>query len=330
MNICRRDFLLAGVGLGVMALDGSTFAVDGPAASTRRLKGFSPLSVKRIAVRVGAKRPFKVMHVSDTHIVRAMSADGDAKIRLAAARYAQMGYGEHYLWEAVAMARKDGAMLVHTGDMIDFVSKANLDFAGLVYGTDDWFVSAGNHEYSRFVGEAREDAEYKAGSYETVSEHYPNDLTFASRVVNGVNFVAADDVYYNFTEGQLRLMQKEVAKGLPIVFLCHVPLYAPKHYAHQMQRTGGLCAYETGVPDELVKIWKGGAVDPSNWRDRRVQQRTDAATAEFIAYLKAQPLVKAILCGHCHEFWEERFSPTAMMYVADATYHGGCSEIEFV
>ena len=330
MNICRRDFLLAGVGLGVTALDGSTFAVDGPAASTRRLKGFSPLDVKKLRIDVGAERPFKVVHVSDTHIVRAELSDGDRKIRLAAARYAQMGHGEHYLWEAVAMARKDGAMLVHTGDMIDFVSKANLDFVGLVYGTDDWFVSAGNHEYSRFVGEAREDAEYKAGSYETVSAHYPNNLTFASRVVNGVNFVAADDVYYNFTEGQLRLMQEEVAKGLPIVFLCHVPLYAPKHYAHQMQRTGGLCAYETGVPDELVKTWKGGAIDPSNWRDRRVQQRTDAATAEFIAYLKAQPLVKAILCGHCHEFWEERISPSAVMYVADATYHGGCNKIDFV
>jgi UDP-2,3-diacylglucosamine pyrophosphatase LpxH len=60
-----------------------------------------------------------------------------------------------------------------------------------------------------------------------------------------------------------------------------------------------------------------------------VQQRTDAATAEFVAYLKSQRLVKAVLCGHCHKFWEERFSQTAMMYVADATYHGGCNEIEF-
>ena len=329
MNCSRSEFVFGGISAGVMAV--ANVALGGErAAGGRKLKGFAPLDVKRIAVKVGAKRPFKVMHVSDTHIVRAESSDGDAKIRLAAARYPQMGYGEHYLWEAVARARKDGAMLVHTGDMIDFVSKANLDFAGLAYGTDDWFVSAGNHEYSRFVGEAREDAEYKAGSYETVSAHYPNNLTFASRVVNGVNFVAADDVYYNFTEGQLRLMRKEVSKGLPIIFLCHVPLYAPKHYAHQMQRTGGLCAYETGVPDELVNTWKGGTVDPSNWRDRRVQQRTDAATAEFIKCVKAQPLVKAILCGHCHEFWEERFSPTAMMYVADATYHGGCSEIEFV
>jgi hypothetical protein len=328
MNFSRRDFIVAGASAGMMAAGNAAFGeVLGP--EVRKLKGFAPLNVKRIFVEVGAERPFKVVHLSDTHIVRAVKSDGYAKIRLAAARYGQMGYGEHYLWEAVAMARADGAMLVHTGDMIDFVSKANLDFAGLAFGTDDWFVAAGNHEYSRFVGEAREDAEYKAGSYDRVFGHYPNDLTFASRIVNGVNFVAADDVYYNFTEEQLRLMKKEVEKGLPIVFLCHVPLHVPKHYEHMMQVTHGLCAYETGVPDNLVKTWKGGVVDPSNWRDRRVQQRTDGPTAEFIAYLKSQPLVKAVLCGHCHEFWEERFSPTAMMYVADATYHGGCTEIKF-
>ena len=155
MDCSRRDFLFAGVGAGAILAADSAFGGVSP-SSERKLKGFAPLDVKRITVKVGAKQPFKVFHVSDTHIVRAEKSDGDAKVRLAAARYPQMGYGEHYLWEAVTRARADGAMLVHTGDMIDFVSKANLNFAGLAFGTDDWFVSAGNHEYSRFVGEARE------------------------------------------------------------------------------------------------------------------------------------------------------------------------------
>lgn len=327
----RREFFKGAAAMFAAAAfaDGNAepvCAADAP----RRPKGFAPLNVRRVKIAVGAERPFKVMHVSDTHLVRAELSDGERKLKLAAGRYPQMGYGEHYLDEAVSLARREGARLVHTGDMIDFVSKSNLDLAGLAFASDDWFVCAGNHEYSRFVGEAREDAEYKAGTYDEVLARYPNDLTFASRVENGVNFVSADDVYYNFTESQLALMKKEVAKGLPIVFMCHVPPYVPGHYAHQIERTGGVCAYETGVPDELVKTWKGGAVDPDDWRDRRVQQRTDEATAEFLAYLKSQPLVKALLCGHCHEFWEERFSPTAMMYIADATYRGGCSEIEIL
>lgn len=335
MNYNRRDFLFASIGAGIATASGHSWGENKSSAARpetearRKLRKFSPLDVKKIVVNVGAERPFKVVHVSDTHIVRVEKSDGDRKMHLAAARYPQMGYGEHYLGEAVALARKNNALLVHTGDMIDFISKANLDFIELTYGTDDWFVCAGNHEYSRFVGEAREDAAYKAENYELVSAHHPNDLTFASRVINGVNFVAADDVYYNFTAEQRLYLEAEVAKGLPIVFLCHVPLHTPKHYAHMMQTTGGVCAYETGVPDELVKTWKGGTIDPANWRDRRVQQRTDAETADFIAYLKSQSLVKAVLCGHSHGFWEERFSPSAMMVVADANYRGGCNEIEF-
>ena len=42
-----------------------------------------------------------------------------------------------------------------------------------------------------------------------------------------------------------------------------------------------------------------------------------------------QPLLKAILCGHCHHFYEERFSPTAIQYVVGAGYNGDAYEIEF-
>ncbi len=325
----RREFICAGAGFLAASALGAPADKSAP-SSGRKLKGFRPLNVRKVRVNVGAERPFKVMHVSDTHMLRVDSSDGERRIKLAAERSRYMGHGEHYLAEAVCRARRDGAMLVHTGDMIDFVTNANLKFAELTYGADDWFVCAGNHEFSRFVGEAREDAEYKSGTYATVSAAFPNDLTFASRVVNGVNFVSADDVYYNFTGDQLARMEKEVAKGLPIVFMCHVPPYLPRHYAHVMKSNRGLCSYEVGVPDELVKTWKGmGAPDPANWRDRRVQQHADEATLEFLAYLKAQPLVKALLCGHCHEFWEERFSPTAMMYVAGANLHGDCTELEF-
>lgn len=40
-------------------------------------------------------------------------------------------------------------------------------------------------------------------------------------------------------------------------------------------------------------------------------------------------LDEAILCGHCHRFYEERFSPTAMLYAVDATYHGGVQAVYF-
>ena len=230
-----------------------TVAEDmGPTAKSNGLKGFKPLKVKRIRIEIGAERPFRAFHLSDTHIVRADATEKDPrKVELAAKRYPVMGFGEHYFDEAVHMARTEKAMLLHTGDMIDFVSNANLKYTGLAFGSDDWFVSSGNHEFSRYVGEAREDELYKAGSWDRVQASYPNDLAFASRVVNGVNFVSFDDVYYNVAPDVLSRLEREVEKGLPIVLMCHVPFYTPKHYARNMKNTKGVCSYLAGTPDDL-------------------------------------------------------------------------------
>ncbi len=294
--------------------------------------GLRPLELNRIRIDVGADRPFKAIQVTDTHLTRVdASENDDRKMKLAARRYPMMGYGEYYLSEAVFRARHENALLLHTGDMYDFVSRANLDLSKRYFATGDWFATVGNHEFSRYVGEAEENAEYKAVSAARVSAVWPNEISFASRVVNGVNFVAVDDVYYNFTGSQLELMEKEVKRGFPIVMMCHVPIHLPRHYELMMKQTKGVCSYETGVPDELINTWRKERDFPAGekWRDRRVQQRSDAETVEFIKYLKAQPLLKAILCGHTHRFWRERFSPTAVQYICAATYQGRGYMIDF-
>ena len=149
--------------------------------------------------------------------------------------------------------------------------------------------------------------------------------------MNGVNFVSFDDVYYNVAPDVLPRLEKEVGKGLPIVLMCHVPFYTPKHYAHNMEKSKGVCAYMTGTPDELVDTWGGRHDFPEDqkWRDRAVQQRADAPTKEFVRYMKSQPLIKAVLTGHCHEYWEERITPSAIQYTASATYCGECTAIDF-
>ena len=45
--------------------------------------------------------------------------------------------------------------------------------------------------------------------------------------------------------------------------------------------------------------------------------------------MKSQPLIKAVLTGHCHEYWEERITPSAIQYTASATYCGECIAIDF-
>ena len=169
---------------------------------TRDFQPLPPLKVKEIDIKVGAESPFSVLHVSDTHLTRVDNRDDEAKMRLAAGRSRWAAWGEHYLDEAIRYAADRGMYMMHTGDLCDFVSEANLDSAALHLGAADWFVSAGNHEYSKYVGEAREDEAYKADSRDKVQGAFPNDLTFASRIIGGVNFVSLDDVYYNITEAQ--------------------------------------------------------------------------------------------------------------------------------
>lgn len=325
----RRDFFKAGAGaMLASALPFNAFAEVERIAPDYK----SSLDLKRITIKVGAKKSFGALHISDSHITRVDRRDDERKMILAAKRSTIFQYSERYLWEMLRFAQENNLMVIHTGDMEDFVSESNLDIASCFYKESGAIVSAGNHEYSLYVGEAKEDEAYKDISRAKVQAAYPNDLTFYSKIVNGVNFVAVDDVYYNFTEKQRQLMEKEMEKGLPVVMLCHVPLYTPEHYAQNMKNNDGRCAYLTGVPYDLTRNYEHDDSRPKSeeWRNRSVQQRTDKATTDFIAWLKEQELLKAILCGHCHEYFEERFSPTAMQYTVGAGYKGQAHLIKFV
>lgn len=279
-----------------------------------------PLSVKEIRIDAGASASFTALHVSDSHLtlVNGDDAGDKRKVKLANGRIRTFPNAEHYLAKAIATAHANHDLLLHTGDLIDFVSCGNLARAGQTFAADDWYVSSGNHEFSKYVGEAVEDAAYKADSYARVQTVFPNDLTFASRVVKGVNFVAIDNVYYNVTEAQHALFKKEVAKGLPIILMCHVPFYLPRLCAKQLARNSS--ANVTGAPLEITSRYSAY---------REAQQRTDQPTADFIAWLKEQPLLKGILCGHLHKYHEERFSPTAMQYVCSGGFLGQVQRITF-
>lgn len=297
--------------------------------------GEEPLSLKevrKITIKVGATAPIRALHLSDTHLTRVDSRDNERKHTLAASRGKAFPMAEQYLDAALRYARERDLMLLHTGDMQDFVSEANLDFMAATLGVGDWFTSAGNHEFSQYVGEAKEDAAYKAQSYDRVQKVYPNDLTVASRVINGVNFVAIDNVYYYVTAEQHKAVEREFAKGLPVVLLCHIPFYTPKHCLDTLIRQKGRTSYMVATPPKVIDDFRrdpaSAAVEP--YRSRAVSYDIDEPTFAFHAWLKEQPQLKAILCGHMHEFFEEQFSPTATQYTVGANYFGYAHEIEFV
>ena len=253
------------------------------------------MKLSNLHIEIGLPEPVRLLHLSDTHLAFADERDEERKRELARGRSAVFASDGvdllRHLEEAVEHARTHNELIVHTGDLIDFVSHRNLDLAKEFFSKHDCFVAAGNHEFSKYVGEAWEDEAYKLDSLPPVQRHYPNDLRFASRIVGGVNLVAVDNSYYLFRRQELERFEAEIARGYPIVLLLHNPIHTDELYHEMMVNRGNECAYLVGTPEELLKPYS---------EQRRRQQRPDAATEAFLDRLERAPEVKAILAGHLH------------------------------
>ena len=288
--------------------------------------------IKRLTIKVGATSPIKALHISDTHLTRVDGRDNERKHTLSAKRKSAFPDAERYFDAAIRYARERDLMLLHTGDLQDFVSEANLDYISAKLAVGNWFTAAGNHEFSQYVGEAKEDAAYKAQSYDKVQEVFPNDLTVASRIINGVNFVSIDNVYYYVTAEQHKAVEREFEKGLPVVLMCHIPFYTPEHCLDTLTRQKGRTSYMVCTPPKVIEDFRrdpnSAAVEP--YRSRAVSHDVDRPSLTFYNWLKEQTQLRAILCGHMHEFFEEQFSPTAKQYTVGANYFGYAQEIEFI
>lgn len=105
---------------------GTLLATELPELSFAMRDPLKPLALNRLKIVVGASKPFGAIQVSDTHIARAVASDGKRKAVLAAERSFSV-WGAHYLDEAVRLAKKRGDLLLHTGDLMDFVCDGYLE-----------------------------------------------------------------------------------------------------------------------------------------------------------------------------------------------------------
>ena len=281
--------------------------------------------IEKTTIDVGAASPFKALNLSDSHLCLADHRDGQRKVDLAIRRNAAFAHGGKtsldLLKEHLGYIRDHALPVLYTGDMIDFVSLKNLETAKALLEGIDFFTAAGNHEFSLYVGEAFEDVPYKMQSYDLVQSYFDNDLSFASRVMGGVNFVAVDNSYYLFSEKQLGQLKTEAGKGLPIVLMLHVPIHTDALYRHMMDVRKQPCAYLCGTPEAMLKPYTP---------DRAVQQRADDATNAFIEYVSHERLIRAILAGHLHCAWEGELPCGIPQYVCDGGYRDWGREITFV
>jgi len=314
----RREFLRSALAAGALAATARLPSLaDDPALFPKRGK-FERLALAYVHIDAGATRPFSILHISDTHFTEAYPHEDERKQKLKEARTQTFGgRQEEALRDSLAWAKDNVDFVLHTGDLIDWLSEANLDLVKRHFG-GEMLGALGNHEFSRYMWlEQSENTEaYKARSAQLLGRTFPFDIRFHSKVVNGVNFVTLDSVYGYVCPDQTERFRAEVKKGLPIILCMHVPFY-----------TDGIWRASQKFWSRAGKRFESAAI-PDARGDFKTQQ-ADPTTRGFIAYLKTEPLLKGILAGHLHITVQDRFSPTAMQYVVGGNFLFHGQEVTF-
>jgi len=270
----------------------------------------------------GLRTPLTVLHVTDAHI--SVLDPDEASYHEYSARM-DNAYRDHdpaaHFTDLMAMAvDRDVDMIVLTGDIVNNPSKSSVAFvheAIRATGIRSVYV-AGNHDWHY---------EGLAGSADVLRETWQrkrllplynggNPLCYAVQC-GGVNFVAIDNSTYQVNSEQLAFYEREVARGLPLVLLVHIPLYVT-------QRVESVTA--CGNPR-----W-GWATDKNYGIERRERWPKSGnlpSTVAFVERVKRTENLVAVLAGHIHVPWEARLSEWAMQYVTPAAYDGSSRLVKF-
>ncbi len=274
------------------------------------------MKLEKCTLHIGLEKPLKILHITDSHI--ALCDDRDNERKKALAKRFNSPDRERNLEEQLAYGRENCDLIVHTGDLIDFTSHANFDFAGTILADEKVFFAAGNHEFSQYVGEAYEDYAYKMNSFREMMPGLGAPLFFNTKIVGGVNFVSIDDSYHQFEPWQMARLKKEIEKGLPIILCLHAPLFEQSLYDYHISITRpGSSTYLVGCDEDHLPF--------DEWRAIEIRPR--GITAEMVDFIKSQPQIKAVLAGHVHFSFVSDIAPGRPQFVTDVGYQNHAREL---
>ena len=246
-------------------------------------------------IEAGVTQEFTILHTSDTHLTLCSETDGKeikAKSKKRTKRFNNLQ--EQKLEYAKNLSEEKGYLLVHTGDIIDFATDANIERAKKFFEETNCLYVPGNHEPE----------DKNSDYYKKLNAAYRYDIDFYCYEKNGVNFVGIDNSDHRMTEEQLLKLKEVVAQGKPIVLLVHAPLYTRDLYDVSVVEDGS--AYLMAVPEALIKKY------PS---EKYKQQKADETTYAAYDYIVSQDCIKGILCGHLHIDFETKVAGRIPQYV---------------
>ena len=258
------------------------------------------LKIKKTTIKIGLEKPLKILHMTDSHLPFYCKTDHPNMINQGKKRNEKQSIKN--LNKLIEYGEKNCDLIIHTGDLIDYISKPCVEFAKEFLKRDKFLFVAGNHEYAKYDGK-KEDMAYRLNSMEEIGG-YPVNIFFNSHIVGDVNFVGRDDCYHQAEYEQLEMLKDEVKKGFPIILFMHAPLYEEELYK------------------KSYKFWNGEICLLGSDSVRHPEVIGDIAepfesTKAFYEYVTKEPMIKAVLAGHLHFGFESRLPGGTMQYVTN-------------
>lgn len=312
----RRQFLFLGAGAF------AAHTANALNVFTTGIADETVLKIEPLEIPLGIGKAFKAFHFSDTHLnffdAVDFAAVGDDKKKHFHGRWCRFPQALESFYASIDYARSHKLHLLHTGDLVDYVTDGNDRVLRHNVQGLDMFYAIGNHEYQ---SRAPEHYVSDGAAMRThLRQFFGNDLSVASRVIGGANFVAFDNARQQVREETIERVKAEFGKGLPVVLMCHVPPFYTMKFRENSRKA-----------KKIIGVGMGR--DPASFDNMRLPgnpaDKHDAKTRAFYDWLRARKDLKAILCGHTHYAEIDDFSETAKMYVAGGNYEGRAYEITF-
>ena len=322
MNMTRRGFLFSAGAAGLLPALGAEAARSLCITPIRGGGCETALKLTPLELDVGATAPFKALHVSDTHLnfwdVSDFYGNPEQESHFGR-RWVRFPQAMTSFCATLDYAERNKLPILHTGDLLDWNTEGNVSVLRRLLKGGEFYYALGNHEYHTSAG--RESALTPEQARARVRTVIGNDLTVASRVINGVNFVAFDNGEKNLRAETIEGLRREFEKGLPVVLMCHIPQKYPEHFRQLGAETKRRILAGQGATPEAI-----AAVKPL---ENDIWGTYDEKTDAFYRWLEQQKQLKAILCGHTHTEERGAFSEYADMIVAGGNYEGFGYEITF-
>lgn len=304
-KVFRRSFLkkaVCSLALGVPMLSRSIQAKE---ESLSRFRLGDTFALDENNVRFYSrqiKEPMKIMILADTHLF--MDDQRGEPFTSFSCRMAKAyNHTKHYLTKAstdpstsfvksleYAKNSKKYDAVTLLGDIVSFPSEAGIEWASqkLKESGLPWYYISGNHDW-HYEGMPGTEKDLRAEwTKKRLSPLYQGNNPLGYAVdVKGIRLVMLDDSIYEILPEQLAFFKKQVAEGVPMILMMHIPMYAP----------GRSVGFGCGHPE-----WS--ETTDKNWKvERRPHWPVNghsAVTMEFYKTVFNAPNLLGIFAGHVH------------------------------